>query len=127
MENIAKMGAFIINIIVASFIGYDAKRRRKSAVGWWFIAFLLGPIGWLIWIFIRTRRPTMIQTQKGALQMGLVGIFLCLISLYFIRGPGAEGVGIVSFLPLAGVVWGWIFLGFGLLCVVGAIVMILND
>jgi hypothetical protein len=59
--------------------------------------------------------------ESDAGPITLVGIIMCLGSIYFISGPGKEGVGGVSILILPGFVWGWVFLIFGIVLVLGGI------
>jgi hypothetical protein len=51
--------ALLVWVLIAVTIGADAARRGDSTVPWTLVAFILGPIGWALYLLFR--RPSVIR------------------------------------------------------------------
>ena len=66
------------------------------------------------------------ETEIPAAGFLIGGLFICLISMYFITGDGAEGHGCVWFICLPGWVWGIMFFAVGLFLILGGVAEIVD-
>ena len=99
---------FILNVGLLIWVTQDAKRRGASAVGWGVAVFLLGPIGWLVYLFSRppvpdhpyleaseavatARRGNVAKTVAGLLEkVAAVSILAMLVTIYGCHHEGKE-------------------------------------
>ena len=52
------VAVFVLYVAMIWWVAADASRRRESGLAWGLIAFVLGPVGWLI--YVARRRPSVV-------------------------------------------------------------------
>jgi len=61
----------LLGLLLVGWVAQDASRRNRTWPAWALFVYILGPLGWAIWLFARRRTPKTLEPLPRARQVTL--------------------------------------------------------